>query len=236
MCVIFTEYFSCVLHFVFSHPSHPPSVLCHWWDYTDLWQVCTGDWTTSACSDASWCQHPTHTSPTDAFGSCGVSKKLQRDCHRSGIVTKGKKLSYCLCVGKEGQRNNQIGVGLTAGQRFFFFFFYLVNGKKTTRLKHLCCGLFICVCVCVCFFFFNHGWSSLTRGSNLNWFWFIHFYFISCSLIGSLVNTQSALKMSNALYVLRQTMCDAFGAWSRVNITSTDPYFLQGKFVNTLHV
>ena len=45
---------------------------------------------------------------------------------------------------------------------------------------------------------------------------FIHSNLISCSLIGSLVNTRSVLKMSTALRVLRQdcaqTSRGAFGA------------------------
>ena len=48
---------------------------------------------------------------------------------------------------------------------------------------------------------------------------FIHSNLISCSLIGSLVNTRSVLKMSTALCVLHQdcaqTARGAFGAWSR---------------------
>ena len=54
---------------------------------------------------------------------------------------------------------------------------------------------------------------------------FIHSYLISCSLIGSLVNKRSVLKMSTALRVLRPDCARCF--WyviARVNIdTSTDP-------------
>ena len=49
-----------------------------------------------------------------------------------------------------------------------------------------------------------------------SYYTFIHSNLISCSLIGSLVNTRSVLKMSTALRVLRQdcaqTARGAFGA------------------------
>ena len=55
---------------------------------------------------------------------------------------------------------------------------------------------------------------------------FIHSNLISCSLIGSLVNTWSVLKMSTALRVLCPDWARCF--WcviARVNVTSTDPFF-----------
>ena len=55
---------------------------------------------------------------------------------------------------------------------------------------------------------------------------FIHSNLISCSLIGSFVNTRSVLKMSTALRVLRPDCARCF--WrviARVNVTSTDPFF-----------
>ena len=51
---------------------------------------------------------------------------------------------------------------------------------------------------------------------------FIHSAFISSSLIGSLVSTQSVLKMSTALRVLRPDYARCF--W-RVIVTTTDPFF-----------
>ena len=58
---------------------------------------------------------------------------------------------------------------------------------------------------------------------------FIHSNLVSCSLIGSLVNTQSVLKMSTPLRVLRPDCVRCF--WcviARVNVTSTDPFFFAG--------
>ena len=66
---------------------------------------------------------------------------------------------------------------------------------------------------------------------------FIHFNLISCSLIGSFIDTRSALKMSTALRVLRPDCTRCF--WcviARTNVTSTDPFFALGKVVNILHV
>ena len=62
---------------------------------------------------------------------------------------------------------------------------------------------------------------------------FIHPNLISCSLIGSLVNTWSVLKMSTALRVLRPDCTRCF--WC-VIVTSTDPFFSLGKVVDFLHV
>ena len=66
---------------------------------------------------------------------------------------------------------------------------------------------------------------------------FIHSNLISCSLIGSSVNTRSVLKMSTTLRVLRPDCERCFWcAIARVIVTSTDPFFLLGEVVNLLHV
>ena len=77
----------------------------------------------------------------------------------------------------------------------------------------------------------------LTLQLQMNCKKFIHSNLISCSLIGSLVNTRSVLKMSTALRVLRPDCARCF--WCVIacgNITSTDPFFSLGKVVNILHV
>ena len=67
---------------------------------------------------------------------------------------------------------------------------------------------------------------------------FIHSNLISCSLIGSLVNTRSVWKMSTALRILCPDCVTSF--WcviTHMNVTLTDPFFfLLGKVVNILHI
>ena len=51
---------------------------------------------------------------------------------------------------------------------------------------------------------------------------------ISCSLIGSLVDMQSVLKMSTALAYCAQTAGCFWCVITRVNVTLTDPFFFTG--------
>ena len=53
----------------------------------------------------------------------------------------------------------------------------------------------------------------------------IHTLSTFCSLIGSLVNTRSVLKMSTALLILRPDCARCFlCVIAHVNVTSTDPF------------
>ena len=61
---------------------------------------------------------------------------------------------------------------------------------------------------------------------NLQWHQFIHSSLVSCSLIGSLVNTQSVKQMYNALRLLRPGCSRCFCCVIlRIIVTSTDPLF-----------
>ena len=73
-----------------------------------------------------------------------------------------------------------------------------------------------------------------------HWRIFIHSNYISCSLIGSLVNTRSVENVHCTPRTAPRLRPDcAMCFWcviARANVTSTDPFFSLGKVGNILHV
>ena len=61
----------------------------------------------------------------------------------------------------------------------------------------------------------HHCSGDVQKRFSPHWMGFIHSNIISCSLIGSLVNMRSVLKMHNALCVLCRDCAWSFVAWSR---------------------
>ena len=129
------------------------------------------------------------------------------------------------------QRIIKKGTLLRKNTKVLLYFSFVPAAKKKKQSKSM---LF-------CIILQSSGqWLQHVQTSNLRAYacrLFIHSNFISCSLIGSLVNTRSALKMSTALHVLRPDCARCF--WCvivRVIVTSTDPFFSPGKVVNILYV